>query len=92
MPRGRVRGEFVRINGTVVHIRHSNKKSFACEVKGCIEPASRECDWKLQPGVTCDFRLCDKHTSEPAPGKDLCPWHAKMWAERKANGPDAGNT
>lgn len=47
----------------------------------CGRAATLLCDWKLpEHRRTCDKPLCDRCTSSPAPGKDLCPGHADEWA------------
>ena len=30
----------------------------------CGAPATRECDFEVAPGQTCDRGMCDEHTSE----------------------------
>lgn len=45
----------------------------------CGGIATRECDWRIGRR-TCDRPVCDECTHSPAPGKDLCPRHAKEWA------------
>lgn len=57
--------------------------------KRCVEcgkPADLLCDWKIKDPrrSTCDAPLCARCTSKPAPDKDLCPMHARMWADRQA--------
>jgi hypothetical protein len=42
------------------------------------------CDWKLPGGLTCDAPICMDCTISPAPGKDLCPIHAKAFEAWKA--------
>lgn len=61
--------------------------------KKCVEcqhfGATRLCDWKLKgkkAGQTCDRSLCDKCSSQPAPDKDLCGAHARLWDKMKAEG------
>lgn len=57
-------------------------------VKGCVTcgaPAGRMCDWKVTRDRTCDKPICVDHTCSPAPGKDLCPAHAKRWADHPKN-------
>lgn len=55
----------------------------------CIQCGGRadlECDWKIpdRKSGTCDAPICSKCTTSPAPEKDLCPEHARAWAEWKA--------
>lgn len=52
----------------------------------CGRPATLECDWKV-PGRrsgTCDKPICERCTTRPAEGKDLCPDHARAWSDWKA--------
>jgi hypothetical protein len=44
------------------------------------------CDWKVDPdtGATCSRPICASCSTVPAPGKDLCPDHAKAWEAWKA--------
>lgn len=52
----------------------------------CGKRATRECDWKVKTkrSGTCDKGICDEHTHQPTPGKDLCQKHAKEWRDRQA--------
>jgi hypothetical protein len=59
----------------------------------CGRPAPRLCDWKLgtdgqgknpHKPITCDTPLCDAHTYQPQPDKDLCELHANRWKARLA--------
>ena len=52
----------------------------------CGRAAPLLCDWKVE-GMekvtttgTCDRPLCSACSTSPAPGKDLCPEHAKAYA------------
>lgn len=53
----------------------------------CGKLSGRLCDW---PGVrrgrkaTCDLPMCADCTFSPAPEKDLCRPHRKLWEEKKA--------
>jgi hypothetical protein len=63
------------------------RRRAACSVPGCRREYEVLCDWKLKgakAGKTCDAKLCGKCTTKPAPDKDLCPAHARAWAEWKA--------
>ncbi len=67
-----------------------------CSVCGYI--AERQCDRIVNHGVlihgkpkTCDRWLCRYCTTEPAPGKDLCPQCAlayKAWLAARTNSTD----
>jgi len=76
--------------GGVVHInfgRAKNKRApLPCCCCGWI--STRECDWSIAPGRTCDNPLCDHCTTSPAPGKDICPAHVgplKAWFAGRTN-------
>lgn len=46
------------------------------------------CDWKLtgpKAGKTCDAKICRSCTTSPASDKDLCPAHARAWANHPRN-------
>ena len=70
-------------------------RGFACGpsryTPGCCKcrtsPARLLCDWKLPSGRTCSKPICERCTTKPAPEKDLCPEHAKAWAEHPRNKP-----
>lgn len=54
----------------------------------CGARARRLCDWKLagkKRGKTCSRPICSRCSVQPAPGKDLCPAHAKAWETHPAN-------
>jgi hypothetical protein len=51
----------------------------------CGSPAGRLCDWKVGEHKTCDKPICDACSASPAPEKDLCPDHAKVWAAHPKN-------
>lgn len=75
---------WVKVDGHLVHIRHSGPRMLPCIE--CGEISTRLCDWKVgKSGATCDAALCDKCTSSPARGKDLCPEHAAVWAAHPDN-------
>jgi hypothetical protein len=56
----------------------------------CGAPATLLCDWKVQDkrSGTCDRPICAECSTSPAPEKDLCPEHARVFdiwqAERRA--------
>ena len=52
---------------------------------GCDNVSDRVCDWKIGRKRTCDAALCAECTTSPAKNKDLCDWHANMWAKHAAN-------
>jgi hypothetical protein len=50
----------------------------------CGNKATLLCDWKVttrRPSGTCDKPICARCATSPAPDKDLCPDHAKAFAE-----------
>ena len=78
--------EHVQLPGGGSAIVCSSNRRPKCS--GCGKPARQLCDWKT-PGVrngTCDAPVCERCSTKPAEGKDLCPAHAvdyeKWCAER----------
>lgn len=57
----------------------------------CRRPATLLCDWKRpnKRSGTCDAGLCERCTTKPAPGKDLCSVHARDFEAWKAGRGDA---
>jgi hypothetical protein len=51
----------------------------------CGRPETLLCDWKVaeRRSGTCDASICDRCSTSPVPGKDLCPAHAEALAEWK---------
>lgn len=52
----------------------------------CGRRATLLCDWKVpkRRTGTCDQPICAACTTSPAPGKDLCPDHAREFEAWKA--------
>lgn len=52
----------------------------------CGKVATRLCDWKIEGKrpATCDSPICSTCATRPAPEKDLCPDHARAFAEWNA--------
>ncbi len=71
-----------RPDGTAVHaIICGRTRIKTCCKCGAI--STRECDWKIGGGKTCDRPICEACTHSPAPEKDLCPQHAAEWRARQ---------
>lgn len=53
----------------------------------CGGPEVFLCDWKVERrgnnAATCDAPVCERCTTKPEAGKDLCPTHAGAWAAWK---------
>jgi len=51
----------------------------------CGRRATLECDWKVpsRKSGTCDKLICTNCAKSPAPGKDLCPEHARAFEQWK---------
>ena len=49
----------------------------------CGRRAPLLCDWKVpeRRSGTCDTPVCERCTTSPTAGKDLCPTHAAAWAD-----------
>lgn len=73
--------EHVELEGGIKAIVCSSTKRCSCGRR-----ATLECDWKVptRKSGTCDKPICAKCTVSPAPEKDLCPTHAKAFAEWQA--------
>lgn len=52
----------------------------------CNQPATRECDWKVEAhrSGTCDLPICANCAVSPAEEKDLCPAHATAFEAWKS--------
>lgn len=74
-------------NGATAIVCSSNRRP---KCTGCGGPARLLCDWKT-PGVrngTCDAPVCEKCSTKPAKGKDLCPTHGaayERWSAERAD-------
>lgn len=75
-------------DGTRAIVRGNFPRPMKCAT--CGGPADLVCDWKIGTetvdGVTsvltCDTQICKDCTYKPAPGKDLCRYHAGAWKRR----------
>ena len=77
----------VSLNGMHAIICTRTRRSRAPRCKcGSGLAVTRECDWKVGNGKTCDAKLCASCTHSPAVEKDLCPNHRKEWEGRRAKG------
>lgn len=76
-------------DGTTAIVCGSRPRQRRC---ACGAPAPFLCDWKLTDAVgtastnatvsgTCDRPLCERCTTKPMPGMDLCPEHAWLWRD-----------
>jgi hypothetical protein len=52
----------------------------------CGAEVARLCDFPLGKGKTCDRPVCARHAKRVGPDHDLCPIHAKDWANRTGQG------
>lgn len=69
-----------QINGTHVHVRESKPRRHRCVgTEGghaCPTRATRQCDFPLGKGRTCDAYICASHATTAGPDLDHCPQHA----------------
>ena len=79
--------------GTLIHVHYGYRGNQTaprpCAVCGWI--SERLCDWKLSGGRDCDRPLCAACATSPAPDKDLCPQHARLykaWCAGRTNSVD----
>mgnify|MGYP007030462533 CR=1 FL=1 len=68
----------------------SSRKRQLCDE--CGRAATLLCDWKVSErrSGTCDRPICRTCATSPAPEKDLCPEHARAfadWRHQRANHP-----
>jgi len=78
------RGAWITLeNGMKAHVYGDFPQPRQC--CNCHRVSTRLCDWKLGGGRTCDKPMCPSEACgiSPAPDKDLCPGHAKLWANKK---------
>lgn len=70
-------------NGAIAIVCGPRQRTKRCGC-GSGKPANLLCDWKVKgaTGATCDAPLCQHCTHASAPGKDLCPTHARRWRAR----------
>lgn len=75
--------EHVTLPGGQTAIVCSTRPRKRCK---CGRRATLLCDWKIpgKKGGTCDRPICERCATSPAPGKDLCPDHARAFEEWKA--------
>ena len=74
-------------NGTNAIVCGSHSRSRCA----CGRRADLLCDWKVpsRRSGTCDQPVCSSCATSPAPGKDLCPEHARAflaWSAQRSSG------
>jgi hypothetical protein len=73
--------DVMRLPGGATAIICSSRRHPRC---ACGRRAPLLCDWKMPAGGTCDAPICRPCATAPAPDKDLCPTHARAWAQWQA--------
>ena len=67
-------------NGMTAHIRVAERPRKRCTgTEGsypCPVAATRQCDFHIGVGKTCDAWICDAHATSAGPDLDHCPTHA----------------
>lgn len=78
--------ERITIDGVTALVCGRSRRNAKCKC-GSGKPADLLCDWKVKPteSGTCDAKICRACAKSPAPEKDLCPTHWKLW-EAKGKG------
>jgi hypothetical protein len=83
-----VKCETVKVGEVTAIVCGSRPKGKRC---ACGLKSSKLCDWKVggtdargRP-ATCSKPLCSGCAYSPSWDKDLCPEHAKLWAEHPSN-------
>lgn len=50
-----------------------NRRPQSC--KFCRQPSTKQCDFPVSPGKTCDVYMCDYHANRVGDNVDYCPNH-----------------
>lgn len=69
--------------GNGVIVCGSSKRLQRCQVSGCHEHSSKQCDFPVKGG-TCDRYLCGSHAVRLGPNVDYCPAHARADEDSEA--------
>lgn len=69
--------ETVRLpgGGAAIVCHRGRRRVQRCWVPLCEDPATRQCDFPIGPGKTCDRYLCAAHAVPQGGGRDYCPDH-----------------
>ena len=70
-------------DGAVILCGRSRRKAPKCWVAHCKFSSTKECDWPLGDGKTCDRHICDGHADEVGPDRHYCPAHSIESAKAK---------
>jgi hypothetical protein len=72
---------FVRLPGGIVaHVKMAKPRRRRCCVDACLIAATKQCDYALGKGRTCDAYICGRHAASVGPDLDHCPTHARAQA------------
>lgn len=76
---------YVRLPGGIVaHVKMARPRRRQCSAstrgERCGNVASRQCDFALGSGRTCDAHICSAHATSVGPDVDHCPTHAGQQA------------
>lgn len=75
---------WMNLNGMRVHVKMAKGPRRRCiGTEGghpCPTAATKQCDFHIAPGKTCDAWCCDAHAAVVGPDLDHCPAHAGLQA------------
>lgn len=62
----------------------TSRRQQKCQVSGCSAHSSKQCDYPMPKGGTCDRYLCGGHAENVGPELDYCPAHARAMADSES--------
>jgi hypothetical protein len=63
-------------DGAMIMCGRGLKMAPKCWVRHCKLSSTKECDWPIAEGKTCDRAICNGHADEVGPNKHYCPAHS----------------
>lgn len=70
-------------DGAMILCGRGIKQAPKCWVSHCRAASTKECDWIVEGGKTCDRPICDRHADQVGPNKHWCPAHSIENAKSK---------
>ena len=69
-------GEWIKLpDGGVAHVRYSGRRPKLRHCQHCGRRATKQCDFRVAKGGTCDKWLCAGCAVPQGPNRDYCPDH-----------------
>jgi hypothetical protein len=62
--------------GIVAHVKMAKPRRRLCCATGCTTASTKQCDFAIGAGKTCDAYICSAHATSVGPDIDHCPKHA----------------